>query len=79
LLCAPSRLRADREQSGDSLTVSLPESDAVRATAIYTALRNQHVPPNSSAIPGSYHRGWAAWDMMHRYYRDVKWFGGFLP
>jgi dipeptidyl aminopeptidase/acylaminoacyl peptidase len=45
---------------------------------MYTALRKQHVPAKFVRYPGNYHGGWPAWDMVHRYYQEVKWFGEFL-
>ena len=45
---------------------------------MYTALQKQHVPARFVRYPGNYHGGWPAWDMVHRYYQEVKWFGEFL-
>ena len=45
---------------------------------MYTALQKRHVPAKFVRYPGNYHGGWPAWDMVHRYYQEVKWFGEFL-
>ena len=45
---------------------------------MYMALRKQHVPARFIRYPGNYHGGWPVWDMVHRYYQEVKWFGEFL-
>jgi dipeptidyl aminopeptidase/acylaminoacyl peptidase len=45
---------------------------------MYTALQKRHVPAKFIRYPGNYHGGWPAWDMVHRYYQEVKWFGEFL-
>ncbi|HTX33994.1 MAG TPA: S9 family peptidase [Bryobacteraceae bacterium] len=45
---------------------------------MYTALQKRHVPAKFIRYPGNYHGGWPVWDMVHRYYQEVKWFGEFL-
>ncbi len=45
---------------------------------MYTALQKRHVPAKFVRYPGNYHGGWPVWDMVHRYYQEVKWFGEFL-
>jgi dipeptidyl aminopeptidase/acylaminoacyl peptidase len=45
---------------------------------MYTALQKRHVPAKFIRYPGNYHGGWPPWDMVHRYYQEVKWFGEFL-
>ncbi|MGA3240072.1 MAG: S9 family peptidase [Bryobacteraceae bacterium] len=45
---------------------------------MYTALQKRHVPAKFVRYPGNYHGGWPPWDMVHRYYQEVKWFGEFL-
>ena len=45
---------------------------------MYLALRKQRVPAKFIRYPGNYHGGWPVWDMVHRYYQEVKWFSEFL-
>ncbi len=45
---------------------------------MYTALKKRKVPAKFVRYPGNYHGGWPAWDMAHRYYQEIQWFGEFL-
>jgi dipeptidyl aminopeptidase/acylaminoacyl peptidase len=58
------------------------ESDArvpiEEAEQMYTALRKLRVPARMVRYPDSYHGGWSAWNTVHRYYEELKWWDRYL-
>jgi dipeptidyl aminopeptidase/acylaminoacyl peptidase len=58
------------------------ESDArvpiEEAEQMYTALRKLRVPARMVRYPDSYHGGWSAWNTVHRYYEELKWWRRWL-
>jgi len=48
------------------------------AEQMYLALRKQHVPARMVRYPDMYHGGWTAWNTVHRYYEELKWWERFL-
>ncbi|HXG92500.1 MAG TPA: S9 family peptidase [Blastocatellia bacterium] len=45
---------------------------------MYTALKKRRVPARFIRYPDSYHGGWSPWNMIHRYYNELKWLGEYL-
>ncbi len=45
---------------------------------MYTALRKRRVPATFIRYPGSYHGGWTAWNMVHRYFHELSWWSKYL-
>jgi dipeptidyl aminopeptidase/acylaminoacyl peptidase len=58
------------------------ESDArvpiEEAEQMYTALRKLRVPARMVRYPDSDHGGWSAWNTVHRYYEELKWWQRWL-
>jgi len=58
------------------------ESDArvpiEEAEQMYTALRKLRVPARMVRYPDSYHGGWSAWNMVHRYHEELTWWNRYL-
>jgi dipeptidyl aminopeptidase/acylaminoacyl peptidase len=48
------------------------------AEQMYTALRKLRVPARMVRYPDSYHVGWSAWNTVHRYYEELKWWQRYL-
>jgi len=48
------------------------------AEQMYTALRKLRVPARMVLYPDSYHGGWSAWNTVHRYYEEMKWWRQYL-
>jgi dipeptidyl aminopeptidase/acylaminoacyl peptidase len=48
------------------------------AEQMYTALRKLRVPARMVRYPDSYHGGWSAWNTVHRYYEELKWWERYL-
>jgi dipeptidyl aminopeptidase/acylaminoacyl peptidase len=58
------------------------ESDArvpiEEAEQMYRALTKLRVPARMVRYPDSYHGGWTAWNTVHRYYEELKWWQRYL-
>jgi len=58
------------------------ESDArvpiEEAEQMYMALRKQHIDARMVRYPDTYHGGWTAWNTVHRYYEEMKWWHRYL-
>jgi dipeptidyl aminopeptidase/acylaminoacyl peptidase len=48
------------------------------AEQMYTALRKLRVPARMVRYPDTYHGGWSAWNTVHRYYEELKWWHRYL-
>jgi dipeptidyl aminopeptidase/acylaminoacyl peptidase len=48
------------------------------AEQMYTALRKLRVPAKFIRYPGDFHGGWPPWDMVHRYYYEIRWWQQYL-
>ncbi len=48
------------------------------AEQMYTALKKLRVPAKFIRYPGNFHGGWPPWDMVHRYYNELQWWGEYL-
>ncbi|HKY04876.1 MAG TPA: S9 family peptidase [Blastocatellia bacterium] len=49
-----------------------------QAEQMYTALKKRRVPARFIRYPDSYHGGWTPWNMVHRYYHELKWWEQYL-
>jgi dipeptidyl aminopeptidase/acylaminoacyl peptidase len=49
-----------------------------QAEQMYTALKKRRVPAAFIRYPDSYHGGWTAWNTVHRYYHELKWWEQYL-
>jgi len=49
-----------------------------QAEQMYTALKKRRVPAMFIRYPDSYHGGWTAWNTVHRYYQELKWWEKYL-
>ena len=56
-------------------TIGFPSS---RASRCMSRSRSKRCRRGSSATPDSYHGGWAPWDMVHRYYHELRWWEQYL-
>ncbi len=49
-----------------------------QAEQMYLALKKRRVPAKFIRYPDSYHGGWTAWNTVHRYYHELKWWEQYL-
>lgn len=49
-----------------------------QAEQMYTALKKRRVPAKFIRYPDSYHGGWTPWNMVHRFYHELKWWDAHL-
>ncbi len=49
-----------------------------QAEQMYTALKKRRVPSMFIRYPDSYHGGWVPWNIVHRYYHELKWWESHL-
>ncbi len=49
-----------------------------QAEQMYLALKKRRVPAAFVRYPDSYHGGWTAWNTVHRYYHELKWWEQYL-
>lgn len=49
-----------------------------QAEQMYLALKKRRVPAAFIRYPDSYHGGWTAWNTVHRYYQEMKWWEQYL-